>query len=251
MPPSRRISVAWLPRGIGTPFQILTGDENGDLTLCGVGGWYTSSNGSSRDTDWFIPHAGAGAGIAITADAEYATHMFELGPQDCASVAVVQLLTAGPCAPATMTITGYAPDAPVWFWAGSTVFAPPSGAETSYDYVVWFSGLAPGPVDHGNVKILAMSVRTSSWVTPSRSNDRRSTGSDRSCELRVHLLHGQDEAIQVVTKVISKYVEPSYHPSASVRFCSAASTRSSAVSLSERYSDSGSTTPCLARRLGS
>ncbi len=36
-----------------------------------------------------------------------------------------------------MTIVG-SPNAPVWFWAGPTVFAPPPGGPSMYDYVVWF-----------------------------------------------------------------------------------------------------------------
>ena len=45
-----------------------------------------------------------------------------------------------------MTITGYAPGAPVWFWVGPTVFSPPGGDDSTYDYVVWFTGLEPGVV---------------------------------------------------------------------------------------------------------
>jgi hypothetical protein len=143
----------------GYPFQPLTADENGELTLCGVAGWYLNAGGQTRDTDWFILTKGAVGSIEITADAEYATYIFELSPQDCAAVAVAQQATAGPCAEAFMTISGYAYEAPVWFWVGSTVFAGPAGADNEYDYIVWFSGLKPGTIASesttwGNLKAL-------------------------------------------------------------------------------------------------
>lgn len=142
----------------GFPFQPLTADENGDLILCGVSGWYLSAGSQYRDTDWYILSMGAGGSIEITADAEYATFFFELAPQICDQVAVAQQITAGPCAEAFMTISGYGSGSPVWFWAGPTVFAPPAG-DNMYDYVVWFSGLEPGIVatqttTWGNVKAL-------------------------------------------------------------------------------------------------
>ncbi len=132
--------------GATLPFQSLTGGTDGALTLCGVTGWYGVQGSEYRDTDWFILTAGADGSIEVVADAEYATYLFELTPQDCATVGVAQQMTAGPCAESSLTITGYASEAPVWFWAGPTVFVPPAGAEGEYDYIVWFSGLAPGPI---------------------------------------------------------------------------------------------------------
>ncbi len=128
----------------GTPFQTLIGDNSGNLTLCGVGGWYSSPGGAQyRDTDWYILTMGPSGAIDVTLDAEQATYMFELSPQDCASVAVAQQATGGPCLEAYMTITGYAEGQTVWFWNGSTVFAPPSGAGNEYNYVDSFTGLEP------------------------------------------------------------------------------------------------------------
>jgi hypothetical protein len=129
----------------GYPFQALTADPAGNLTLCGVAGWYVSGGSQYlRDTDWYILQAGGTGAIGITADAEFASYVFELGPQDCAAVGVVQQMTAGDCAEASMTISGYAPGAPVWFWVGPTVFVAPDGGDSEYDYVVWFTGLASG-----------------------------------------------------------------------------------------------------------
>jgi hypothetical protein len=122
----------------GFPFQNLAGDNAGNLTLCGVGGWYNA--GGYRDTDWYILTMGAGGVIDITMDAEYPTYFFELYPQDCNAVGVVQQPIGGPCVEAYMTISGYAPGSAVWFWAGATAWE----ATGSYDYVCWFSGLDAG-----------------------------------------------------------------------------------------------------------
>ncbi len=128
----------------GFPFQNLTADESGNLTLCGVSGWYNFQGSQYRDTDWYILTKGPAGSIEVTLDAEIATYMFELSPQDCAAVGVLQQATGGPCLEAFMTIGGYAHLAPVWFWVGPTVFAPPAGGDPTYDYVVWFTGLEPG-----------------------------------------------------------------------------------------------------------
>ncbi len=143
----------------GYPFQSLTADPFGNLTLCGVSGWYLFQGSQYRDTDWFILEKGETGNIEITLDAEIATYMFELSPQDCAAVGVLQQATGGPCAEAFMTIGGYAWHAPVWFWVGPTVFAPPAGGENMYDYTVWFTGLEPGIIategtTWGNLKAL-------------------------------------------------------------------------------------------------
>ncbi len=130
----------------GYPFQPLTGDQDGALILCGVGGWYDFQGSDYRDTDWYLLSMGPEGHIEITADAEQTTYIFELGPQDCDAVGVVQQATVGPCAQGYMSIGGYAAGAPVWFWVGSTVFTPPGGYDCMYTYLVWFTGLYPGPV---------------------------------------------------------------------------------------------------------
>ena len=102
-----------------------------------MSGWYTFQGSQYRDTDWYILNTGPMGIIEITADAEAATYIFELSPQDCANVGVAQQATAGPCLETFMTIVGPA-NTPVWFWVGPTVFAPPPGGDPMYDYVVWF-----------------------------------------------------------------------------------------------------------------
>ncbi len=144
----------------GFPFQNLIDNNNdGALTLCGVSGWYSSPGGAQyRDTDWFILLMGPDLAIDVTLDAEQATYMFELSPQDCASVAVAQQATGGPCLEAYMTITGYAHGAAVWFWVGPTVFAPPAGDPNMYDYVASITGIEPDiatvPTSWSTVKAL-------------------------------------------------------------------------------------------------
>ncbi len=106
------------------PFQTIASD-----LFCGVTGFYDSG----RDTDWFhitIPSDGV---LEVTGDAEGPTYMFELGPQDCDQVAVIQSIIIGPCAEATMTITGE-PGSLIWFWVGPTTYG--EGVVFEYDYVL-------------------------------------------------------------------------------------------------------------------
>jgi hypothetical protein len=117
------------------PFQAITAP-----IFCGVTGWYHSSSGlEQRDTDWFHIVIPAGGVLEITGDAEFATYMFELAPQDCENVAVAQDVIIGPCQEATMTITGE-PGSLVWFWAGPTTFSPPANyQDNEYNYVLYLN----------------------------------------------------------------------------------------------------------------
>jgi hypothetical protein len=123
-------------------FQPVTGNQAGEAILCGVSGWYVNVGVSYRDTDWFSLLPGPGA-LTVTADAEQPTQFFDLGPTDCAAVEILQAATAGDCAPASLTLQS-TPGQAKWFWVGPTVFAAPPGAEATYEYIVWFSGLEPG-----------------------------------------------------------------------------------------------------------
>jgi hypothetical protein len=128
-------------------FTELVGDDAGLLTLCCKSGWYSSWDGMAlRDTDWFRGVIGPTGAIEWTLDAERETYGFLLGPHNCNDVGAVEIMTAGPCLPASMTITGD-PGQVVWLWAGPTVFSPPGGFEGfEYDYVSTFSGLGEGVV---------------------------------------------------------------------------------------------------------
>ncbi len=122
----------------GYPFQPLAADGNGNLVLCAKAGWNTAG----RDTDWFIVSANA-TPIEITVDAEQPTYVFELYPQDCSAVDVLQIAEAGPCVEAYLTLSGYGLQAPVWVWGGPQTYVPPAGAPNEYNYIIWFSGLFP------------------------------------------------------------------------------------------------------------
>ncbi|MEZ4389016.1 MAG: hypothetical protein R3D98_15830 [Candidatus Krumholzibacteriia bacterium] len=101
--------------------------------FCGTSGWYISPNGiPSRDTDWYVVTIPSSGFFHVIGDAEYPTYMFELAPQDCASVAVIQSTVIGPCFEGTMTIHGAA-GSTAWFWIGPTTF---DGAG-EYTYVLY------------------------------------------------------------------------------------------------------------------
>jgi hypothetical protein len=134
----------------GSPFGYIW-----SYTFCGRSGWYTSAVGSERrDTDWFEVSMPYGF-LEIVGDAEYETYMFELAPQDCGSVAVVQEVIIGPCAQGVMTISG-APGSTVWFWVGPTTF---TGPVYEYTYVLdiyglWEPAIATEPHSWSSVKQL-------------------------------------------------------------------------------------------------
>ncbi len=133
-------------------FQDLAPTQDDQLILCGRSGWYLYDGTTYRDTDWYVLTFGPEGVIEMTADAEAATYLFELGPQDCAAVGVVQQIIAGPCNEAAMTITG-TPGETVWCWAGPVAYVLPGGTPpVEYDYFVWFSGLEP-----------AVATETSTW----------------------------------------------------------------------------------------
>ncbi len=113
----------------GNPFQPITTST----WFCGVSGWYIgASGGAMRDTDWFTIVMPAGGVLEMQGDAEYPTYMFELGPQDCGSVGVIQNVIVGACAPNPMFIVG-APGSLVWLWVGPTTF---TGPVNEYHYVI-------------------------------------------------------------------------------------------------------------------
>ncbi len=107
-----------------------------DPLFCGVSGFYLASGGNTRDTDWFLIDIPASGVLEIIGDAEEPSYMFELGPQDCNTVGVLQDVTIGDCVEASMTITGE-PGSTVWFWVGPTGFASPDGSDVfEFDYVL-------------------------------------------------------------------------------------------------------------------
>lgn len=131
----------------GNPLQNIGADQNGDLTLCGVAGWFDlSSGGYGRDTDWFTFIFGSTGIIEITADAEFETIIFELGPPDCQSFEVVQNLLVGDCSPGSLLISG-TPGETAWLFVASSSFSPPQcNSQSQYNYIITFTGLESGTV---------------------------------------------------------------------------------------------------------
>lgn len=131
------------------PFQHIPGAlmpgstiPAGSNVWCGRGGWYASHGSSYRDTDWYTLTVGPTGSIGIVADAVCETAIYELSGE-CTNVWVAQQAIAGPCAEASMTISG-SPGATKWFWVASTHFEPPPCfGDREYDYVIWFDGLMP------------------------------------------------------------------------------------------------------------
>ena len=116
---------------VNGPFQPLGGGY-----FCGVSGYFLAGGNNSRDTDWFILTMPAYGFIDIIGDAEQASWMFELGPQDCNSVGLLQQIGIGPCTEGSMFIVGAEGDE-IWFWVGPQVFVSPDGSDVyEYDYVL-------------------------------------------------------------------------------------------------------------------
>jgi hypothetical protein len=131
--------------------------------LCGRAGWYTNAaGGSSRDTDWY-PITAGGTSMAYTVWAAQPTNIYVLNacyPTCVPAPAVLySATTGGGWASATLT---WATSAGQQFvlWAGSNVFAPPSGGTPQeYDYVAEVCGHMAGTIPNedaswGNVKSL-------------------------------------------------------------------------------------------------
>lgn len=130
----------------GAPFQALQGDAEGNLVFAGRAGWYYSGYDPKRDTDWFTAVLGPTGTLEITAQFEIRSYFFELGPQDCEPVAVLQSLHLQPCDEGTMVVTGE-PGSTVWLWAGSYSFMAPNWYPANeYNYLLTMSGLQSGPV---------------------------------------------------------------------------------------------------------
>jgi len=125
----------------GHPFQTIYGGYP-EAVFCGVAGWYSYYGTPYRDTDWFVATVGFDGYLDITFDAEFETRLFELWPQDCATLEVRQSMTAGPCDDARLLTYDYAEGQPVWLWVGSAIFeAPPQAPDNAYDYVLWIDGI--------------------------------------------------------------------------------------------------------------
>jgi len=112
----------------GFPMQTLH-----QLNVFGKTGYYSNNGGPSRDTDWFEVPAHLDY-FEVIVDAEEPTYLFELGPRDCDSVAVIQSVLFGPCSMGEMSIiSSY--DSPTWLWVGPQNFW--SGETYEYNYTLF------------------------------------------------------------------------------------------------------------------
>jgi hypothetical protein len=122
-------------------FSELWGTGGSSLVYCAVSGWYDDGY---RDTDWMtaVIDADGNGSLEVAAEAEQGLYVFELGPQDCEYVAVVDLIQVDPCEDIpVLTIQGTPGDL-VWLWAGPDDFFPPAGfVGHEFDYILTISGI--------------------------------------------------------------------------------------------------------------
>ena len=119
----------------GNPFGYI-----GCGLFAGTSGWYVAEGSSTRDTDWYETYIPLGGTLDVIGDAEYATYLFELGPQDCGEVAVIQSVVIGPCDEDVLSVSGDFGQ-PVWLWVGPTVFDGPV-----YEYIYLLHSNLPIPL---------------------------------------------------------------------------------------------------------
>jgi hypothetical protein len=125
-------------------FQTLEANAAGVVELCGRSGTYLYFGSQYRDTDWFIVTAG-GPQVLFNVTPEFPVFMFELFPEDCATVAVNQQASPLACETGSLTIPTFAGDE-IWLWVGPQVF---SGLP-EFTYLMEVAGCEPGgstPVD--------------------------------------------------------------------------------------------------------
>jgi len=135
-------------------WQALTADENGDLTFCGVSGWYNFFGGAYRDTDWMFATIGEAGIVEVTVEAESNFWFPVLESPDCTNIVIAQDVTVGECDPQTLVIEGNPGD--LFYFIG----LPPEWLDPGmFDYILTFTGLEPGAVatedaSFGSVKAL-------------------------------------------------------------------------------------------------
>jgi len=138
------------------PIITLQADESGELSYCGVSGFYVDT-ANNRDTDWFAITLGSTGVATWTLNAEQVTMGFVLALA-CPDPDVYGVVTGGPCASGTVEIIG-TPGANVGLWIGPPGYTAPLGMiGTEYDYEFTLTGLsshravAVEPVKWGTMK---------------------------------------------------------------------------------------------------
>jgi len=119
----------------------LEGDAAGELTFCGVSGFYSDGE-DHRDTDWFAITLGETGEVTWYMNAEQSTlgYILEL---ECPDPGVYGVIVGGPCTSRGLTIVGE-PGDQIGLWVAPYGFTPPLGLIGSeYDYEFTLSGLSP------------------------------------------------------------------------------------------------------------
>ncbi len=138
--------------GTSPAITSLQGDAAGELSFCGVSGFYGTTT-EYRDTDWFAITLGATGEVVWQLNAEQTTlgYVIEL---DCPNPGVYGLVIGGPCESGGLTIIG-APGQSIGLWIAPPVYVPPFGMiGNEYDYEFTLSGLSPH---------VAVSVESINW----------------------------------------------------------------------------------------
>jgi hypothetical protein len=114
------------------PFQPITAP-----IFCGRTGYYLYQDLHYRDTDWFTVALPASGMVTIAAVPEFDSYLFELGPQDCGAVGVLQSVPIMGFNEGSLTVTGD-PGQDVWIWFGPQGYESPNGDDVfEYDYVMF------------------------------------------------------------------------------------------------------------------
>ncbi len=117
--------------------------------FCARSGYFLSNGGNDRDTDWLlytIPSTGL---LSIVGMAERPTYLFEMGPQDCNTVGVLQNVPLEPCVEGSLDVIGE-PGAEVWIWVGPQGFNSPTGVYP-YEYTYFLMTQLPVAVQQSTL----------------------------------------------------------------------------------------------------
>ncbi len=132
----------------------LQGDLNGELSFCGVSGYYGNSQ-SFRDTDWFAITLGPTGKVTWTLNAEQTIFAYVL-ELECPDPGVYGVAVGGPCATGGLIIVGD-PGDHIGLWVAPPGYSPPLGmVGNEFNYEFTLSGLSPHQV---------VAVETVNWGT--------------------------------------------------------------------------------------
>jgi hypothetical protein len=115
-------------------------DWDGEHILCGESGWYVRDGLNCRDTDWITIRGGYYGDIEITAESESAIDVYGL-TGDCESgLDSDGHIVSDRCEPTFMSILTDDGEEKI-ILIRPTTYEGPAYQASSFDYVIWFSGL--------------------------------------------------------------------------------------------------------------